>query len=255
MRTVAPPPALAPFVRDMMIVEVQGETERLRLPEPGLVLGVRYRGFASVGERGAEARLPDVTLAGMALHARPMRTSARAGVVLVRFAPGGAGRFFDQPLHELFEQTPALSELVPRADVARMHERVNEARDDAERVRALEEFLFARQRERSDPLVATAVERLRIAGARARIRDLARTLGLSLDAFEKRFRRAVGCTPKQFASLTRLQRAIHSYRPGVPLTQVALGAGYYDQAHFNREFRTVTGKAPGQFFGSPPATE
>lgn len=248
MRTVAPHPALAPFVRDVMSVEVSDETQRLRMPEPGLVLVVRYRGFASVGVGDAEERLPDVSLTGMAVRAREMRTSANGGAVLVRFRPGGAAHFFKEPLHELLGTSTALSDLAPRDIVARVHDRVGDARDDGERARAVEEFLFARQREHADPLVAAAVQRLGGTDDVEPIRALATDLGLSLDAFEKRFRRVVGCSPKQFASLSRLRRAIDSYRPGVSLTQVALDAGYYDQAHFNRELRAATGRAPGQFF-------
>ena len=252
MRTVAPHPALAPFIRDHMIVEVREVTQRLRLPEQGLVLAVRYRGFASVGDGATGERLPDATLTGMALHARQMRTSAGGGVVLVRFRPGGAARFFEQPLHELFELSPALTDIVPREEVARVHEHVSKAHDDSERVRAIEGFLLARERGRTDPLVTASVHRIGEVGDLGRISDLARHFGLSLDAFEKRFRRGIGCTPKQFASLVRLRRAIESYRPGVPLTQIALDAGYYDQSHFNRALRAVTGKAPGHFFQRHP---
>ena len=48
MKVYPPSAALAPFVREFMVVDVQDETTRLRLPEPGLVLGVRY---ARLGQR------------------------------------------------------------------------------------------------------------------------------------------------------------------------------------------------------------
>lgn len=248
MRLVPSHPSLARFVRDVMVVEVGAETERLRLPEPGLVLAVRYRGFASLGAGDDEERLPDVSLTGMTVRARPMRTSADGGVILIRFRPGGAAPFFESPLHELLGTTTALSDLAPSDLVARVQDRVGEARDDRERARAVEEFLFTQRREQADPIVALALRHLGEAGGGEPIRALAAQVGLSVDALEKRFRRVVGCSPKQFASLCRLRRAIDSYRRGVSLTQLALDAGYYDQSHFNRALRAVTGKTPGQFF-------
>ena len=249
MWTVPPHPALAPFVRYLMIVEVHDEVRRLRMPEPGLVLAIRYQGSASLLRSDEEEqRIPDVALTGMTVRAREMRTSANGGVVLARFRPGGASRFFGAPLHELFGKSAALEELVPRRVVARVHDRVGTARDDGERVRAVEELLFAQQRPRPDPLVMAAVQRLSRPEDGERIHAVARDLGSSLDAFEKRFRRVVGCTPKQFASLMRLKKAIDGYRPGVLLTRLALEAGYFDQAHFSRELRAVTGKAPREFF-------
>ncbi len=81
-----------------------------------------------------------------------------------------------------------------------------------------------------------------------RIAPLARSLDIGQDQLEKRFRRVVGASPKRLASILRLQRALRSFRSGVPLSELAPEAGYYDQAHLTREFRAATGAAPGTFF-------
>ena len=247
MRIHAPSAPLAPFVREFMIVDVDEETTRLRLPEPGLVLGVRYRGWAGLVAGERVTRLPEVSLAAMSATARQMRTSAGGGVVLARFHPGGAAQFFAQPLHELFGTTVALDELLPAGEVDRIHARVSQAASDRERVAALQAFLLARLRPAPpDPLVMAAVRALQDARGGLPIRALARRLGTSQDPLEKRFRRAVGATPKQLATLLRLRHAIDRYRPDLPLARLAADAGYFDQSHFNREFRAVTGAAPGR---------
>jgi AraC-like DNA-binding protein len=247
MRVYPPSAALAPFVREFMVVDVQDETTRLRLPEPGLVLGVRYAGWASVLTGDGDTRLPDASLAAMTATARRMRTSAGGGVVLARFHPGGAAALFPQPLHELFGTTAALQDLLPRAQVDELQTRVHQAADDRGRVATLQAFLHARlQPAAVDPLVAAAVRAIADARGSVQIRTLARQLGISQDPLEKRFRRVVGASPKQLASLLRLHHAIGSWRPGAPLSRLAQDAGYFDQSHFNREFRAVTGQAPGR---------
>jgi methylphosphotriester-DNA--protein-cysteine methyltransferase len=249
MRRVAPSARLAPFVSELLVVEVGEETTRVRLPEPGLVLGVRYAGAATLLEDGAAIRLPDATLAGLATRARRMRTAAGGAVVLARFRPGGAAQFFDEPLHELLGATRALEDLLPRSEVDRVTSRVHEASSDAERAGAVESLLLARLRPRSaDPVVVAAVQALEGAHGAVPIQVLARKLGISQDPLEKRFRRAVGASPKQLASLLRLRHAIDTYRPGAPLARLALDAGYFDQSHFSRELRAATGEAPGRFF-------
>ncbi len=47
--------------------------------------------------------------------------------------------------------------------------------------------------------------------------------------------------------MARLGAALALLRAGpeLPLGRVALRAGYYDQAHFNREFARLVGVAPG----------
>jgi hypothetical protein len=156
MRIVAPPPLLAPFVRDFMVVENETESARLRLPEPGFVLGVRFAGSAAI----AGARLPDVVLTGMQTAARTIATAPRSGLVLTRFAPGGAARFFSQPLHRLLGQTVALGDLVALRDVDRLHARVAEAPGDRDRVDVVADFLRTRMLGRDDALVAAAVRRI-----------------------------------------------------------------------------------------------
>lgn len=247
MRILAPSAWLAPFVREFMVVETAEAVTRVRLPEPGLVLGVRYRGSASLLD-GAPARLPDLTLTGMTDTARRMHTAAESGVILARFRPAGAARFFAQPLHELFGTTAPLADVLLQGDAHRLQRQVIEAANDRARVAVLESFLAERLGAKEpDPIVSAAVDAITEAQGVLPIRALARRLAISQDPLEKRFRRAVGTSPKQFASLLRLRRAIDGYRAGTSLAQLALEAGYFDQSHFSRALRAATGQPPGQF--------
>ena len=242
---------LAPYVRAFTLVEAHEETTRTLVPETGLVLGIRYRGSATQLDGSEERLLPGHTLTGMRTSARRMRTSAGGGAVLVAFREAGAARFFAEPLHELFGQTLSLADLLPHRVLDRVSSQVAEAGTDALRLGLIEQFLLARLRPRGpDALVAAAVEAIHAARGSVRIGALARQLHLSQDAFEKRFRAQVGSTPKQLASLVRVRHAMASYRPGSSLSRLALDAGYFDQSHFIREFRAVTGEAPRRFFHS-----
>ncbi|RDC03488.1 helix-turn-helix domain-containing protein [Eggerthella lenta] len=65
----------------------------------------------------------------------------------------------------------------------------------------------------------------------------------------KRFKEAVGCTMKTYASIIRTQNAIRflsdsRYR-GVTGLDIGTGLGYYDQSHFDREFKKYTTLVPG----------
>lgn len=123
------------------------------------------------------------------------------------------------------------------------------ASSDRERVEVLEAMLRSRLGTGStDPLVSLAVQALSHQGENIRVSSLARRLGLSQDRLEKRFRRAVGATPKQFASLTRLRATMNAYRPDVNLGLLAAEHGFSDQSHFSRELRAMTGMSPGEFF-------
>lgn len=73
-------------------------------------------------------------------------------------------------------------------------------------------------------------------------------MGLSQSALERRFRKAVGTSPKQFASISRLQYVSSRYAAGGSLSEIAHDAGYFDQPHFVKDFKAFTGQPPDAFF-------
>lgn len=69
-----------------------------------------------------------------------------------------------------------------------------------------------------------------------------------------RFLKQVGLWPKDFLRISRFLHAVSLDNviscKKKSLTDIALSAGYYDQAHFIRDFREITGMSPGQYFKS-----
>jgi methylphosphotriester-DNA--protein-cysteine methyltransferase len=149
----------------------------------------------------------------------------------------------------VFGETLALDDLIAHRDVDDVLSRVGEAKDNAERVAAVEAFLLRRQLQRTpDAIVAHAARAIEMTHGSIRVGALARRLGITQNALERRFRERVGATPKQFASIVRLRHAVELQRSGATLTQVATEAGYFDQPHWNRQFRSAMGQAPQRFF-------
>jgi len=72
---------------------------------------------------------------------------------------------------------------------------------------------------------------------------------MSVRQLERRFRLVAGLSPKRLAVITRLQAAFALLDAGAEpsLTDVAHRCGYFDQSHFIRDFRAVTGIPPGRF--------
>jgi AraC-like DNA-binding protein len=83
---------------------------------------------------------------------------------------------------------------------------------------------------------------------------LARQRGVSVRTNQRQFLEYVGTSPKWVIQRYRIQAAIDmldAERTGSSevgdLTQLALDLGYFDQAHFSRDFRNVTGYAPNNY--------
>jgi len=81
---------------------------------------------------------------------------------------------------------------------------------------------------------------------RSRIHDLAAAAALSERQFQRRFRAAVGLTPKELARIARVRAAaiqlLDDASPQWPA--VAADAGYFDQSHLIRDFARILGRTP-----------
>ena len=56
---------------------------------------------------------------------------------------------------------------------------------------------------------------------------------------------------KQFAFITRMRSVVNGAWKNERFTDIALDAGFFDQAHFNKDFKLFTGQTPKAYFGSP----
>lgn len=66
--------------------------------------------------------------------------------------------------------------------------------------------------------------------------------------FARLFRATILLTPHQFVLQQRIQRSINLIKKGkLPMAQIAVESGFYDQAHFTRAFQRFTGKTPAQY--------
>jgi AraC-like DNA-binding protein len=83
-----------------------------------------------------------------------------------------------------------------------------------------------------------------------KIDSLIKQSGVSAKYYDTQFNRFVGITPKAFCNIVRLNHFI-SYRNNFPekrLTECAYEAGFFDQSHLIRLFRSVTGQTPSAWF-------
>lgn len=82
-----------------------------------------------------------------------------------------------------------------------------------------------------------------------RVEQVAALVGVDHRSLQRRFRRFVGVHPKWVIQRYRLLEAVAQLgaanRPS--LAALAISLGYADQAHFQRDFRIVTGRTPGSF--------
>ncbi|MET7900185.1 helix-turn-helix domain-containing protein [Streptomyces sp. NPDC005355] len=184
----------------------------------------------------------ELLVAGPDTHAHLASAPPGSHYVGLRFAPGAGPAVLGVPAHELRNLRVPLAALWPEAQVRRVRERLAEAggggRGFAGRV--LEEAALGRLRDAEPPDPALGAVVAGLMGG-ASVSEVAATVGLGERQLHRRSLAAFGYGPKTLARVLRLNRALTLARGGVPYAEVALVAGYADQAHLAREVRALAG--------------
>jgi len=248
--TYIPCDILKPYIRILAISESEVASDYKVLPGTELVIGFQYKGQLSYRDGDKKIPLASSGLTGLMDQFRVFSHAAEIGSVLVFFKEGKAASFFREPIHELFRESVSLDHFMLRSELLILEERLQASKTDAEKIRLVEQFLISKMNSTlPDLMVASAISMIYKSKGNIRIKELLSELHISQSVLEKKFRQVVGASPKKFASIVRFKNTIHSYDRNRSLTDLGYEAGFYDQAHFIREFKHFTGDSPEIFFG------
>lgn len=212
-----------------------GTTFRELFPSSGMSLVVR---LSTSGSR--------MVLLGPAAEKAAVELDPGAEYLGVHFRTGQAPRLADASPSELTNAHVEVTRIgAERADA--LADRLCAVPDLASRQRILEELLLALPPLARDARCREAALLLERRAGVLRVDDLAGRLGLHVRSLERRFVEHLGLPPKRLARLVRLRHVLgrlHRGRFGT-LADLAHDCGYADQAHMTRDFKELTGRAPG----------
>jgi AraC-like DNA-binding protein len=168
----------------------------------------------------------------------------------LRFRPGAFRAILGRPLHTITDRVLALSEVFPWEDAA-VQEQVLAGADDAAMV-AASTGLLAPLLPAPDPQVERIAAILRTAEQTAgltQVEELAASAGLGVRSLQQLFSDYLGVSPKWVIRRFRLHEAADRLAGGedLDLAALALGLGYFDQAHFTSDFRKLVGQTPAHY--------
>jgi len=235
------------YVKHLVVSESDETRSYKVLPGTSLVMGFQYDGKLAYLDNNIENPLAAAGITGLTDNYRIFKNTANTGTILVIFHETGASHFFANPLNELFGQSLSLEHFFSRVELSDISEQLSMAGNDFERIRIIEQLLINDLHQRSeDLLVKKALLYIHHSKGTIRISELAKKLHTSQSPLEKRFRRIVGSSPKKFASIVRVKNVLSALDQNAEDFTV-FEAGYYDQAHFIKEFKTFTSVTPEQY--------
>ncbi|NNH75705.1 AraC family transcriptional regulator [Nocardia uniformis] len=179
----------------------------------------------------------------------------------VKFRAGGFGAFTGLDVGAIRDTAVELTEVLPEA--VGLTEQVLAAATLEERRAIVESFLadVAQHRAISDDtayrLVLDIVTAMEHDPDLTRVDQVTDRFDIPVRSLQRLFRRYVGAGPKWVLRRYRLQDGAHLLAEGrtTDLADLAVELGYFDQAHFSREFASEIGMPPLEYARSALASE
>lgn len=132
--------------------------------------------------------------------------------------------------------------------VTLLMDEIASVQNDALRVEAVTKFLensvskIVPKKTRTESIVETMVEHR---GTKS-VTDIAKEYQVTTRLIEKDFRTQIGISPKYFNRIIQFNATLEilKYTPEIRWAELAIRAGYYDQAHLIKAFQEFTGRSP-----------
>ena len=188
-------------------------------------------------------------VAGLSTKVFRRRLRGRARVFGVKFRPAAFHPFYGAPLSGLRDRAQSLSTVFGQESHRLSHAILREP-DVRVCVELAEAFLTARLPDLPPRTAALRdlVERLAADKTITRVEQAARLAGVDVRSLQRHFMKCVGLSPKWVIARYRLHEAAEQLSHPGPwdLAGLALELGYFDQPHFIRSFKAITGRPPGR---------
>ena len=217
------------------------------LPHPTCSLTVELGSHPRTGMPPGET----VAVTGVCTRRFDVEVRGWGRVVGLRFRPGGLAALTGHPASAWTDRSVAATEVLPGALAAELAD-PGLADDGSAWAQAAERGLAALAQDRPDPrydLLLDVVADMLADHCLLTVAEVAERHAVTVRSLQRLFTHYVGVGPKWVLARYRLHDAVADLDAGWPgtLTDLAVRYGWYDQAHFTRDFTALVGVTPGQY--------
>ena len=248
IQVIQPTKLLAPYIKQYWFLRIDDVKQGFQRSIPaGCVALVFHKGnkIISSFHKGTQ---PQSYISGQISTYSDIEFSF-LDMVIILFQPIGCRMFFPYPMEEFTNQNISI-DLLDNTYLVELEEKINEASDNYQIVRLIEEYLLNRLCENiscnANRMMATIHN---INEGEGNISVLSQTACLGYKQFKRVFAEYTGLNPKEFLQIARFRNALHCLHAGsqIRLNQLAYDWGYCDKSHLIKDFKTFMGYTPKEY--------
>jgi AraC-like DNA-binding protein len=248
---------LQPFIKCFWSLEAPASAtvEKQHIVPDGCMEMIFHYGdlYQQFLEDGISILQPRCFVFGQITSPLEIAPTGKSGIIAARFHPDGFLPFSSYPIKQMENKAIALHLLFGN-DAIVLEQAVLNASANEDRIQIISTFLINRLQttEVKDRITQSGIDALMQSNGQLNVNELAGQLNINRRQLERKFSSAVGLSPKQLSKFIRLQATLKmmNEKKFTSLTSLAYENGYYDQAHFIKDFKEFTGISPKQFYAS-----
>lgn len=249
---------LKPYIRSIWMVEspvgMPPLENNLAAPNGSAKLIFNFQNsiIANVDGKLQQSKEHCLYFAGARDSAAHLHTSSgKTCCIGIEFYPHGAYPIFGIPMVEITNRLLPADVLSPRWS-REFCEVLPELKSAKETINCIQNQLAAMLRKKQlhrNPIVEYCIHRLKSTDGLIDVSELERKTGYSRRYVEILFKNHIGFSPKVLSGIFRFQKFYSKWALGLPYEKMKeeLYTHYYDQSHFVKEFKKMTGFSPQYF--------
>lgn len=177
----------------------------------------------------------------------------KGSVFGIKFRPGGFYPFFQKSISSLTDKTFPISELT-NEDSLPLETEIFQKEDEEDRIKIIETWLekILPEPDPKIPLINTIIDRIKEDRTIQSVEQITKLYSIQLRNLQRLFQEYVGVSPKWVIQRFRIQEVAERMEKekSIPFAELALDLGYYDQAHFIKDFKNTIGLSPEEYLQS-----
>jgi len=240
---------LKEYVKEFLIVEASDLVCLETLPSTSVSLNYILNGAITMKQKNnTPISLPKAFAFGIARTSLHFEFSNSTTLFVIIFNPGMASSIIKTPINDFYEKFISFDDFFNPNQLSYLNQIFSNYNNYDILIDKIQEFLLIEILcTHTDDIIEEAIHEIINNQGSVSIKKIIDKLQISRDSFEKKFRKQVGTSPKKFSNIVRFRNIFENNHNKTTLTQIGLNAGYYDQSHFIKDFKVITGKKPSSF--------
>lgn len=195
------------------------------------------------------AHTPDYMLIGMFSRAYQVHFSETVPVFSIRFKPEALPYILQIQGGEIFESYGDIEAVLGNKFLEFCHQ-IREENCVAAMIARTEKFLMSiLTSQKVQENYVTRAARIISNSQINSVQEISDKVNISQRQLERKFKELIGISPKQYFRLIRINKVMQmlEHDQSLNLTDIAYYCGYFDQAHFIKDFKHITDQTPSSY--------